>query len=121
MPKKVNDCNQERNIVINKLFDLLNINENNNKFSLHHLDNNTELQENILSLEPKIKKVFICGTWSCFKNNDFKRKPLSIIKCIMKDIGYNVLSIRKKTNGVRDTEYHIVKDLINFDFQKSVK
>lgn len=52
MPKRVDKYDKERLDVLHKMFEILGINENNNTFLLHDLDNDTEKQNQILELEP---------------------------------------------------------------------
>ena len=114
MPKKVDKYENERKEVLVKLFNILGINDNNNTFLLHELDENKEKQEAILSLEPEIKKYFFCGKWSCFKDPDIKRKYLSLAKNVIKELGYLAMSARRnikindETNNV--VVYHIAKN-----------
>jgi hypothetical protein len=114
MPKQVDKYDKERFEVLHKMFEILGINENNNTFLLHELDDNEEKQKQILELETEIKKYFICGSWSCFRTPDIKRKPLSIIRCLMKDMGFviissftKILNDDKTTTNI--TKYNILK------------
>jgi len=114
MPKKIDKYDNERKELLIKLFNILGINENNNTILLHDLDTNEKLQNEILSLEPDIKKYFFCGKWSCFSDPNIKRKYLSFIKYLMKDMDYYMMSQRKffkleNGNTYRDTIYHIIK------------
>ena len=87
MPKKVDQYDNERKELLNKLLVILNINDNNNMFSLHKIDEDATIQQNILGLEPEIKKYFVCSEWSCFKRKDkINRRWLSFIKYILKDM-----------------------------------
>lgn len=96
MPKQVDKYDNERQNVLNKIFDILGINQTNNKFLLHDLDNDLEKQNKILELKPDIKKYFVCSSWTCFKREDgIKRKVLSIIKNLVKDMGYIAQTSRK--------------------------
>ena len=86
MPKKIDGCDLERTEILNKILQILEINENNKSFFLQDIDNNLEKQELIYNLEPDIKKYFITGKWNCFKTKDTKRKWLSIIRCLLKNL-----------------------------------
>jgi hypothetical protein len=116
MPKKVDNYDNERNALLNKLFNILNIDDINNTFTLKSLDNNTKQQNEILNLVTDIKKYFICSKWACFNktvlNSD--RLYLSIIKNLLKNMNYIILPVRRhlKNNeniGYRDTIYYINK------------
>jgi hypothetical protein len=109
MPKKVEQFEQERKEILEKVFNLLDINQDNNKFLLGTLEHNIEKQNKIYEMESDIKKVFICSRWSCFLKSDMRRRYLSIIKYLLKEMDYDILPIRKRVGGnIRDTEYHII-------------
>jgi hypothetical protein len=109
MPKKVDSYDKERNEILNKIFNILDINQNNNKFMLDSLESNIEKQNKIFELESDIKKVFICSHWSCFNKKNAKRRYLSIIKYVLKEMGFNILPIRKRIgNNERDTQYNVI-------------
>jgi hypothetical protein len=110
MPKTVDKYDKERLEVLHKIFNILGINENNNKFLLHELDEDLKKQEDILALEPEIKKYFICGKWSCFKN-DMKREALSYVKHVVKDMGLITMTTNNTIDTKRVKVYHIVKKI----------
>jgi len=116
MPKQVDKYTNERQEVLNQMFQILGIDESNNKFLLHELDANVEKQNRILELEPNIKKYFICGKWNCFTDPTVKRKYLSIIKCLLKDMGFSVMSARRNIKNDDQTigvvVYHITQNKI---------
>ena len=113
MPKTVDKFIIERQDIIDKLSVILGFNDNNNMFSLHKLDNDIVKQNDIIALESDIKKYFICSNWTCFKNkNNIKRKWLSLIKYIFKNMNYNVSSSQLISNSnnimkYKDTIYEI--------------
>jgi len=94
MPKKVEQYKEERQDVFNKMLKILNIDlVNNNMFSLHRIDENTEIQNKIYELEPEIKKYFIHSNWTCYKKKDTcKRRWLSLLKYLAKDLNYKLSS-----------------------------
>ena len=108
MPKKISIYNNERIIIINKLFNILELNDINKEFSLHSLDNNIDKQNKILELETDVRKYFICSTWTCFKNKT-KRKWLSMVKYIFKDMNIKLISLQIRENNLKhiDTKYKI--------------
>jgi hypothetical protein len=113
MPKSVDKYHNERKEVFNKMMEILGINENNNMFSLHKIDANIEKQNQIIELENDIKKYFLCGEWTCFKKKDtVKRRWLSMIKYVVKDMEYNFFNKRKNSNpddkNIYDTYYYII-------------
>lgn len=108
MPKVVDKYDKERLEVLHKIFNILGINENNNKFLLHELDNDKKKQEEILALEPEIKKYFICGKWNCFTDSTIKRKYLSFVKNVVKNMNYQIISTRRLIKEQKDTEYNVI-------------
>ena len=99
----------QRNELINQLFKILNIDLDNNLnfFYLHDLDKNIDMQTQILNLEEDIKKYFVAGAWACFSHSDIKRKVLSIIRNIIKEMNYELFSKRKLINKISHTIYYI--------------
>lgn len=99
MPKQNNKEKQKE--VLDKIFVILNINDNNKLFSLKELDNNIDKQNAILKLEDEIKEAFCYSTWTCFKK-EMNRKWLSFVKYVVKDMGIEMANSRKsfkKENG----------------------
>jgi hypothetical protein len=115
MKKKTELYTDERQIILNKIFEILDINEDNNTFFLRDLDNDEKKQNQILELEPDIRKYFACSSWSCFGNPNIKRKVLSIIKNITKKMNYDIISKRKQIKNNEknyyDTIYYLIKQI----------
>ena len=55
--KKIDSKIQERKEIIHKLFQILNINDKNNDFSLHKVDNDMVIINQIVNLEKKSKII----------------------------------------------------------------
>jgi hypothetical protein len=102
MPKTIDKYTIERNNILQKLLNILEISDTNKTFSLKKLDDNESKKKLIIDLEPDIKKYFLCSRWTYFsnKNREFKRSYLSLIKAIMKDLNIKMTSsiLIKKTN-----------------------
>jgi len=102
MPKSIDKFTNERNDILQKILNILEITEKNKMFSLKELDENNDKQNNIIALEANIKKYFLCSRWTYFsnKNREFKRNYLSLIKAIMKDMNVKMASstLVKKNN-----------------------
>lgn len=88
---KVKNFEEERKQVLQKMFDILGITETNKMFSLKELDASEKKQNEILALEPDIKEYFAHASWTCFKK-PCKRRFLSFIKYVMKDMDVNMKS-----------------------------
>ena len=103
----------ERQIILDKIFEILNINDSNNIFFLKDLDNDENKQNQILELELEIRKVFVCGSWASFVCPNVKRKVLSMIKNIMKAMNYKMIAKRKLIKNsdkkLQETYYYFLK------------
>ena len=102
MPKSIDKYTNERKDILQKIFNILEISDNNKTVSLKKLDEDENKQNSIIELENDIKKYFLCSRWTYFsnKNREFKRSYLSLIKAIMKDLNIKMTSstLIKKTN-----------------------
>jgi hypothetical protein len=94
MPKSIDKYTNERKDILQKIFNILEISDNNKTFSLKKLDEDENKQNSIIELENDIKKYFLCSRWTYFsnKNREFKRSYLSLIKAIMKDLDVKMTS-----------------------------
>lgn len=86
----------ERLDVLNKLNKIININDDNKIINPYNLDNDIEIQNQIFSLIPDIKKFFKYGAFPYFCRKEYNnRQYLSLIKSIYKDMGFNIVSTQK--------------------------
>jgi hypothetical protein len=117
MKTKTELYKEERLNILNKIFEILDINNDpgGNTFFLKDLDNDEKKQNQILELEPDIRKVFVCGNWASFACPNVKRKVLSMIKNIMKAMNYKMIAKRKlikidnSDNKHQETFYYFIK------------
>ena len=119
MPKTVDKYINEQKEIAKKILDIIGINENNNMISLTKLDENIELQNSILNLEPEIKKYFLASKFSFINNvaRDYKRKYLAIIKSIMKTMKIRMSSsiLTTKIDDKKTYETFYVFNLSTFN------
>ena len=115
MPKSIINYTQERNELVQKLYNILEITETNKMISLTELDENKKKQQSIIELVPEIKKYFLCSRWTYFscKDRECKRDYLSLIKAIFKDIKIKLIpTVTKKkideNTTLTNTFYYIV-------------
>ena len=104
-PKKNDIFIKERDEIITKLNDILEITNEKNWFILYDLNNDIEKQNKILSLKDDIKKYFICSKWAFFNSsthNKIKKDYLSLIRSVYKYMNYQITYKTKKINN--DTE-----------------
>jgi hypothetical protein len=94
MPKSIEKYTNERQEVLNKLLNILEINEKNKILTLKSLDENEEKQQQILALVEDIKKFFNYSRWTFFNNKsrECKRDYLSLTKAIMKEMNVKMKS-----------------------------
>ena len=85
--------------IVTKLISFLNL-ENSQIFLLFDLDKDVELQNNILSLVPDIRKYYNCNNIKAVTDpSRIKRAWLSIIKTLLKPV-YSIVA----------EDYHFTKD-----------
>jgi phosphoglycerate-specific signal transduction histidine kinase len=88
MPKKITSIHiLKQKELLNKIYQILDINEHNSTFILQDIDIDELKQNAIYNLENEIKQNFICGNWSCFKKDKESqdRKWYNIIKYILRE------------------------------------
>jgi len=105
--KKSEKFQKEREELINKLFNLLPLDEE-HSFILYKVNNDTDLQKKILELVPDIKKYF--GTYGIYGINSNKsKKPwICIIRSILKrkyDIFITECSFKNDNKTIRSRKY----------------
>lgn len=101
---------KERLEILHKLNSILGITETHKSFALITLDNNPEMQKQINDLGVDVKKYFKCADWTYFCRN-VKKKYLSLVKSIYKDMGYEIekKSISVLNNDVLSpTQYYTI-------------
>jgi hypothetical protein len=86
----------ERDNILNKLNNILNINDDNHEFCVFDLENDTTKQNKILELKDDVGKYFKSKNYAIFKKNTDFRPWLSLAKAIYADSGKK-LSLTKKT------------------------
>jgi len=94
----------ERNVILNKLIQLINFNDD-KSILLAQLKDNQELINYLTSITDNIKKYYRCSTWGYFVsiNNGEIGDEISLLKAIFKDHGYRIFSkdITTEYNNVK--------------------
>jgi hypothetical protein len=115
MPKSIIKYTTERQELLQKMFNILGITDDNKMFSLKKLDEDEDKQTQILALVDDIKKYFICARWTFFsqKNKELKRSYLSLIKAVFRDMEVKMYStfIHKKIDDVIKCETIYILEL----------
>ncbi len=83
---------KERNDIINKLNQLIGLNQNNNSVLLQELRDNNELKQELISMKDDIKKYYRCCRWGYFvsENNGKKGDEISLLRAIYKEHNYKI-------------------------------
>lgn len=107
----------ERNETLKNLVDILKFSSNNNSFILYNLDRNEEAQNQILSLKSKISQFYSGSSCRGLNKKDSKRPYMSIIRFLLKEHGYRLISYDfsiKSTDEnqppIRTKRYQIMND-----------
>lgn len=90
---------KERKDVLNKVLNILQINEKNNTFYISELENDTAKKEQIFNLTNEIKQYFSCGKWVYFSKPNVPNMCTSLIKSILKDMNVSFDSVSIRNNG----------------------
>ena len=101
---------KEQNDILNKIYNIIGIDENKRSFYTHEFDYDENKSKLIEDLSKDIKKYFSASLWSCFnKKKKLDKQYISLIKNIFKDlkIQYNSQSckIKRDNKYINSTQY----------------
>jgi len=104
---------KEQDDIIDKLVDILGIDDNNNSITLYEIDNNSEMCKDIMDLLPDIKKYYSLSTVKGISSPENSKRPyLTIIKQILKN-KYMIYNSDGKvyieSGRIRTTKYVFLK------------
>ena len=93
-PDKKTRYSEERKELIEKLNNLIGINEIKNNIFLYELEKNANLKIEVEKLVPDIKKYFKYGNWGYFSNDAQKSHDnhIALIRAIYNDCDFDVIS-----------------------------
>ena len=104
---------KEQDDTIDKIIQIIGITEENNTITLHEIDNNESMKQQLMNLIPEIRTWFSFGRINPISNPDsYKRPHLTIIKQITKkkwDIHYQDFRIYKDDTVIRTQQYTFTK------------
>ena len=100
MPKKVEQYDTERKQVLDRMFEILGITQNNKEICLNDIDNDQDKIDRISELETDIKKYLLTGLWSAYKGKTIKRRYFSLLRSLLKEF-----NITYKTSILKETLY----------------
>lgn len=90
--KKADKYKSERADILRQVFEILGIDENNNKFILNDIENDETKTEQLNALIPDIKKYFNTASWCCwFSGKKAKNALLSMIRYLLKAMDYSLV------------------------------
>jgi undecaprenyl pyrophosphate synthase len=94
----------ERDIIFQQLFNLMNLNVD-NTILLNKLYDNVQLKNKLIELIDDIKKFYRCSTWGYFVsiNNGDKGDIITLLRSIFKDHDYKIFSkdVITEYNGIK--------------------
>jgi hypothetical protein len=104
---------KEQDSTIDKIIQIIGITEENNTITLHDIDNNETIKQQLMDLIPEIRTWFSFGRINPISNPDnYKRPHLTIIKQITKKkwaIHYQDCRIYKDDTVIRTQQYTFTK------------
>ena len=98
--EKSDKYKNERREILKKINNILNVNNDNNTIFL--CDLNTVKQKQIEELEEEIKRVFSCRNTRLYDSKSLKKKYLTIIKLVYKQMDYKLIPSKTKKTIYRD-------------------
>mgnify|MGYP005749758139 CR=1 FL=1 len=110
---------KERKEILLELFDIMGINQDNNKFVPSQIENDEEVIARINEIAPKIREYFSASGWNFYtRKNTLKSPYISLIKQVLKDMNYTITTkhtTRKNSDGkyVKHVIYLVQKDSID--------
>ncbi len=106
---------EERKEIINRLNNILGLNDKNNTFYLYDVENSNEIKQKITELSEDVKKYFKCGNWNYFvsTNNGEEALEIGLIRAVYRDEDWILtkkdVCIKKNENKIRTTQYYLFK------------
>ena len=95
---------KEQEELVNKLLEILPLEDNG--FTLYEMDNDKERQDKIFGLMDDIKKYFIYRDIGVVKkNHKSKRVWLPLIRCILRQYGYEFIATSKSIKTAEGKSY----------------
>ncbi len=104
---------KEQKEILEKILNILEIDENNKTFLLYELDNDKEKQEKILELKDDIHKYFTACKWGVFNTSIPKseREYLLLLRNVIKSMNINMIggryTIKRNDNKIATQKYLI--------------
>jgi hypothetical protein len=102
-PTKAQLYKKQREEVLHQMCDILDIDIDKDGAFFYLDDIDDDMQEKILKLDEDVKRFFIFSNWPFFKKGNDDRSYLSLMKSILKDMGYSAKKYHSfvTKNGVK--------------------
>jgi hypothetical protein len=109
---KAEKYEKEQKEIVERLNEIIGIDEKNNKFIMEELREDKQKLEKILELEEEVKRYFAYGNWGYFKGKILEEtKGISLARGIYNASGYEINYKLKQKEGKKYTEYNIRKGI----------
>ena len=109
--KKIDLYVNERKLIVQKLFNILDVKTENTVKYFYSDDLTEEIQNKIINMKDEIKQYFKVGTWICYKNTvKLDKVHLSIIRYVLKHEKIDYSIVKKTINNRIKTKYIIVNN-----------
>ncbi len=108
---------REREEIIKKINNLLEINERKNYVYLYDIENDERIKEEINNMSEEIKKYFKVGNWNYYimKNNGEKPLEIGLIRAVYRDddiiMSTKEKQIEREGKKIRTTIYYLIKQI----------
>jgi hypothetical protein len=96
-PSKLERYESERKILITELEERMGLTDDIRGVLLYDLEHNEELKTYLKEKVSEIKKMFKCGSWNYFIQNEEDRSEIGLLKSIFKNEKYNLSNKRRLT------------------------
>ena len=96
----------ERNDIITKIFEIINVQTENNLRFFYSDEITEEKQKEIVDMKKNIKRYFIITNWMSFKTDTkIDKEYMSLIRNILKHEKINYTISQKMISGIKKTKY----------------
>lgn len=100
-PNKNNIYKNEQKEILDRVLNLLGLNENNNIFYIQDIEADKSKVEQIIALVNDVKKYFPSSGWCYFVKKNLPHPWFSLVRSILKVSGYKLTSASLKNNHTR--------------------
>ena len=98
----------ERKLIVQKIYNILDLQIDNNVKYFYPDDLSEEKENEIINLKDEIKQYFKVGAWMCYKNTiKLDKIHMSIIRNVLKHENINYTITKKMIGGVNKNKYVI--------------